>query len=340
MNEVVNIILKNEATPHYVVGRIGSLTLNIFYTSAKMAIETTNYIGILLDHLYLPSVLATFEKLFSESVRYETTQDWMIKNSIPQHITDLIVKTDVANVSDDQQYYSKDVLNLEGLYKLLLLGYTNHILKKGFQNEATIQCVTKDNTGLPSCIRGMKWTTIVMMCMNYYPENFYDKMDIAIQTITRPDTVLRNEVVQCINFLSMMLKHYSKEAGKRLSESQILNVLIRLIIQFPNASILHYAFRVFVVTCFQNKVMMPKVIATYVPLFIVETHDHINGLFYASCWKLLINLDEKATKEAKKELAKIPEYDFFAKKELPAYKKKLNASYGGRLPIPITSIYY
>lgn len=306
-----------------------------------------HFIPQLLDFCYISSVSSLFEKLLSNISKLEEVQDWLsqkieignlIANKIINNYTNrpnsnTNVHTPKPSVEDSTS--QKDVfiieridnhsMNIAALYNLIAYGCMGIITRSHFRSDLAISAVCQTNTADAQIIRNYRWKAAVCLCHSSTAKRLLSMVDMALAVLYIPVKQLTNEVVQCINFLTLMLQYLFIETSNLLlrPSSQIFPIIIRIVLQFPSSSIIHNSFRTFVTNCISNSLLMPKVIETYVPLLLAEVQNRNellwkaktnenqkidesnndslfiqirenrqNGIFYATCWQILIKIAE------------------------------------------------
>lgn len=275
-----------------VLGRIATITFNSFYNCPKESMESINFLPDLLYFCYNPSVCSLFEKLLTGNTRFLGIQNWLVNDA---HIGSKIVEV-IKFFKSNDTYITNDedddyTLNIASMYKLLSYGLVSPNIGKYFRSDLCVSIITETmNSNDKQRIKDAQWHSAVCLINSDISLKILPLVEIAVKNLIKPTDRLTREIVQCISFLTLMLKYLPFQTAKVLSDPsyQIFSVIMRIAIQFSSSSALHFSFRSFVINCVKNRLLMPEVIHAYIPFFIAEIRNrnhYLNQLEIQENWK-------------------------------------------------------
>ena len=338
ISSAADVLLRNGSAPLYVIGRLASITANCFLTEPKMAIERITFLKDLLWFAYDTSVYGCFRLLLCSHSNMECFYDWLAKIDIGQTFVDVMMSINYERKIEGSEYNDEQFQLVSSIYQLIAIGADNMGTVSIFAAPKIIDALYRLYRNCPDYVQSSQWRAISAVCGPKTAKSMEKFLPTCFSILYSPTAQLFSHQVNCIMFLTQMID-FNKDVQEQILASQALSVILRIVVQFCDASILHQAFRRFVIHAMDKKALIPKVVELYVPMLISECWSRDHGILAATAWFLMMKFKEKAksSKPLRKALSSIPEYEPFAKNELASYEETLSTSYGGPMPLATTA---
>lgn len=328
-----SIILASQNPSSAQIAHLSSLTLSAMRNASASAIQSCWYIEMLMGFLDNTSVLAFFEKLLYEDITLTLARKWLVENGFPKDVANRLkntIKNALQLKSQPESYVDPLYSQFYGLYSIIIWSMSNKYLSKYFITKEMINLLTFSFPNPPAYVNGKRMSAICSMCnastAAYMIPFITYCQNLLFNNVKTPNS----ELVECINFFSKLMDT-APNLFLQISTSQFYQSLLRIIMQFETASILHSSFRTFVLKALANDKFSPRIIKTYVPFFISEATRNKKNSLTASYWALLLKVVKISQFNTSIEsvLRNIIEYPHFAAKTLQHYHEILEAEYGG-----------
>ena len=103
---------------------------------------------------------------------------------------------------------------------------------------------------------------------------------------------------------------------------------------FPNSTIFHSSFRIFVSTCLRNKSFSTRIVIIYTPFLVDIARKREKRCLSACCFEVISDFIDCAKNDpsVKEALADNPEWKEFMNNEYKKYNSLLKSNYGGLNP--------
>lgn len=333
ISQIAEILLRNGTAPSYVIGRLAAITANCFLTDPKTAIQEITYLKQLLSFAYDTSVYGCFRQLLSSHPNMDCFYDWLMSIDFVGAFIAVMDGIDYMR-KVEEVYYDEQFQLISSIYKLIGIGCENMNTVAMFSTPRMIDALFKIHHNAPDYVQGSHWHAIASVCGPKTAKSMEKFMPVCFSILYSPTEVLTSQQVSIIHFLTQMLD-FDKNAPKEIIASQSLSVILRIVLQFHDSTILHIAFRKFVIHAMTNSNILEKVVELYVPILISECWGREHAVFAATAWFLMMKFKEhaKSNKKLRKALNTIPEYPPFEKTDLVTYIESLSSGYGGPLPL-------
>lgn len=325
-----NLYLSNESTQEYIIGRISTITLNCLKVCPETSVNYINYLINLLKFIDNLSVSSLFETILDNNFPFFGIIQWIAKINLPREIVDEYMRLDFSHKAKGSAIYSDKVYQkAKSLLKLITLGTKNDLIGSRFVDLKVLNALSYTFQEAPAFIEGERWLAINALTVKRLASHMQQFFSDAINRLYKAIDISQCEVA-CIMFLTSLIDCYHKSVHW-IYETQIYPVLLRIMIQFNENSILHQEFRKFIIHSLHQEELCKVLIPAYVPFMVSEVQKRENGLLAATFWFLLnvINEERKTFYYIRKILQKAPEFENFAKGSLSEHQKILNDSYGG-----------
>jgi hypothetical protein len=273
----------------------------------------------MLKYLDNSSVYALFEHICTKNPVLADVHEWLLDYGLQKDIARAISETGNSNFE-----------RLYNCYKLIEISCNNPKLSPGFRSDVILDALSLFFDGLPPYIRAARWAALrafgTMSSIEEYVET-------AICALIPPVTAINEELVECIKFITYAIDK-SEPAVESVFRSQLYQLVLRLVLQFNSATILHSSFRELACHSIKKKLLAEKVVAVYLPFLMAEAVNRLNGCLAATCWDVLHQFQNEGESDAEVKQVLI-KYDFggFAKGQLVGYRNLLMRTWGGPIEL-------
>lgn len=271
------------------------------------------------------SVLAFFERILTYSDELRTVHEWLKNMGFSQVISNEISCIDVGLYNE----YHEFTYSLINLFKIVQYSHQNPILSLDFKSFPIISAISRPFDSLPETVVDEQWKTYVSL----YDNDSYDVMRVffeqALSLMQNPTQIMRQSRVYSIALLTKMMK-VDKDLIPFLSDSHIECIVLQLLYQFSDHSILINTIIFFVVEAFSNPGIREQMAKTILlpllfdgakkelPTLSAATHLIVDGALDAG------NNDSSFMSL----LLHIPGFSNYVETELKTYHMRLKSSYG------------
>ena len=335
---IASVIIQAQEPNEAIIGRLSALTVIAFVTYPKLAINSCWYLNSLLKYLNNTSVFALFQKVCTYEQSMKPVSNWLKSYGFAQDIIKEFDTIDFDRRIKVEEYYSdSDVFKCMALYEIIIVCSKNPVLISCFACEDMLSILSKSFLSGPPFLTGKRWEAICSLACDLTLPFITPLVANAVSHLYTPHTAPLQDIVETIHFITKSLT-LSRAISNYLKNTQILQVLLRYVIQFPDASFLHSAFREFVRKAIKNPDLSLPLLDQYLQLLISETKMRQYGIVACSCWDLLLFIHKKKgkfriIKTSLKKCRFFKEYKMFEKKYLKKYKKIIQTDYGGSIEV-------
>lgn len=330
MNFFIDVALTHfqSSAPDQIIGRLAALTTNFLVTNPQKAFSNLEPLMFaFLDYVDNSSVLNFYENIFSNAAKATKAQIMLIERGIPHEIAKRIEEIDINRVSEIWDRY---FLKFAGLYKLISTACNHAEYVDHFCTPEILAALTRTFRSLPSYVDGARWDAVISIMNKKSIKEFDLFIPLAISKLIGAISAPSTDVVSCINFITKLFA-LNESSIELLVNSQIIQIILRIAIQFENSSILLSAFAKFTMECLNHDISCDKVLNSYIPLFIATFNSPHYSNFVASSRLILVQISEeaKSSRALSKKLEKVEIYKDFKLSTLDKYRKKIDTHYGG-----------
>lgn len=332
-------LLVNPETPEFIIGRLASITLGLLINTPDIAQLACGYIFHFLRYTGNPTVFNMLETITGDP-RAEKSQQWLIDMGYPEYVARELNNIDSAYKSTNpipllDPLYQK----LLCLYQLVFKSATNPILAKGFRSKEIIQSVASGIEFPPDFIISAQWKAINSLCTQETSSMMHWLVPVALKYLSEPCTYLASFRVSSLDFIIAMMGYWT-DIFKQLRNSGLLQNLTVLLLQFPEATILHASFRKFCEVAITDPEYAEKIVTIYSPIMMDVVHRWENKVLTPTCYEVMETFVEasKKNKAVDNALNMAPEYKDFKKTDMKNYNKLLTSSYGGFVSGKVLSV--
>ncbi|OHT15466.1 hypothetical protein TRFO_14086 [Tritrichomonas foetus] len=370
---LASVVIQTPDVSQAVIGRLASLTAVAFVSYPEQAINSCWFLSSFLKFLNNTSVFALFQKLatfdipklnnltntnfsnnlsngslsnFNGNVNFasltnsksKSVSSWLKKYGFANDIVNELSKINFnRRVKPDDYYFDEEVQKCNSLYELIIHSSANPILFPTLASEEVIISLSQTFLQAPPFLTGKRWEAIRALTCERTLSLISPLVANAVSQLYTPHSEPLQDVVEPVYFITRTAS-LSHEISCYLKETQIFQVLLRYVLQFPDATFLHKAFREFVKMSLKNNELCPIAVDIYLQLFISETKIRAYGALTATFWDILLFINKK---KGKVDILKVSlkrsrfwkEYRTFEKKYLKKYRKIINSNYGGRIEV-------
>lgn len=321
-------ILSQKDIPPPLLGRLVGITSCFINVVPDSIGKNCGFLYQLLKYCDNSSVFNFFLTICSECERIVPFQQWLIDFGLCDYVLREIRSIDVNYQSECLNIYTDPVfLKLLCLYNIILNSSKNTVLKDTYVTKEVTEVSIIQFKNAPIYIINAQWEVINSLICQKTAIHLLCMINPAIDNIKDNYDKLSSFRVSSIEFLTKMMK-LSSLTFDLLIQSSIIQILCEKIVKFPNSSILHGAFRDFVVVGLTRDDFALKMAAIYIPFFLDNTSDRILA---ATIFKCINLFKEAAAKNQKLNeiLQSNQEYVSFVNTKLVEYNEVSDKPYGG-----------
>ena len=318
--------------PDLTLSKLAQLTQAAFITSHTESFRSCWFLSSLLSLIANPSVFELFVFLVSDNNDFQQVHTWLISYGFVKDLMNLIRKT--PQIDPMNFYGNNEIHRLNNCYRLIELSVQNSSLKKSVKTKEMMLAVSQTVPNSPPFLEGARLRALNSLMSRRWVNEMQDSITHAVEIIARSPGSCQ-DVVESIRLITRAID-ISSELSKSIITTESLQFLVAVVVRNSDASILHAAFRVFVVHALSNDVLRQPVLEQYLPFMVSEARLRLNGQVSATCWFLLNYLFvERDSDNALKSLLSRSPHFCQIDPELKAYRKKLLGNYGGAVPTSI-----
>jgi hypothetical protein len=328
-------IVTRPELPPFLIGRLSSLSLNALYHLPDLATISCGFIYHLLKYCENPTVFNLFENLTGDAPEVGPAQKWLQDMGFSLYITREFNNLNFDYVSTEHNTY-KDAVYNKTVYLLQLISRScrNQTLQADFWNEDIVNCLKKATfPDPPDFVSIARWEAIVGVTSAATHEFCKCFLAQAFKLLTDPFEKLKAYRVSALTFVTRMME-LAPSTFDAMMRTQMPQMVINLVFQFPNSTILHNAFVKFVEVGLTNSLFAMFVISVYIPVVMYNGESNENRVVKACCMRVMRLFWDLADRDG--EIAQMMgEFDGvndFLAGPLTKYMEKTEKPYGGELP--------
>ena len=318
--------------PDLTLSKLAQLTRAAFLTSPQESFRSCWFLSSLLGYVSNPSVFELFETLVSENKELEQVHGWLVRYGFVKDLLQLIKDSSELQVTDGDIYGNDGILRLANCYRLVESSARNPVLKPVVKTRETMSALFVSVVNAPAFLEGARLRALRVVMSRQWLSEVQMAVEHAL-TVIEMVTGPSQEAVESVRIITRAAD-LSNEVSQFLLTTQVLDVMVAMIVRNSEASILHAAFRVFVVHASKNEVMCQRVLERYLPFMINEARLRLHGQVAATCWFILnyLFVEQESNSMIRTVLAGNAVFKDMAETELKLYRKRLLTQYGGVLP--------
>jgi hypothetical protein len=330
-------ILAAKSAPPWVTGRLSTIALVALLKIQHQAFPYSGFIFRLLHYCENPTVYNLFETLTGDDEMVRPAQEWLRDLGFGEYIIRELENLDFGYDCGTANVYKDPIYNrVTYFFDLISRSCDTKDLSAQFQCKPVINCLRKQFPNAPDFVRVARWRAIVSVtcqrtavdCLQFIPE--------ACRLLTEPFANIREFRVSALCFVTRMME-IAPLAFDFLLQSQMPQMLMNLVVQFPNSTILHNAFLRFVELGVTNQSFVEAIVMFYVPVALDIGARAENKVLQSCCLHVMNCFLEAAkgnsalARTLGKELDGVAK---FAGGVLKNYLVRIETPYGGPLPPP------
>lgn len=340
----LSVIIHSSDADEELISRLATLTFVAFRTFPTKAINSCWFLSSFLPYVMNSNVCSLLIKLCDYNPLSEQTKDiskWLNKYGFAEDVINELSKINYnRKISDADKYTDREIFKLMSLYNIVIHCTNNPILADSFKVDAMVTALSQTFLVQPAFLTGKRYEAIKSILTESNAKLISPLVANAVSLLYTPHLEPMQNVVESINFISQIMR-ISSSISEYLKETQIFQVLLRYVIQFPNSTFLQIAFRDFVLISFKSPILCQIAIDQYLQLFIAESRMRSYGTcsLTSSFLNILLFIHQNRKKDEllsgclKKSIYR-KEYMMFEKNYLKKYKKRLKNDYGGKIDLP------
>ena len=316
----------NNVTDLSIISRGASIT---FLMLQKFPQKSDDFCGIIfqfLPYCFEFGVLDLFVEICKPGSSMENVQKSFVEAKFAKILINIIRECDPNNY--------------ELLTNLLIIvrnAAENNVLKKIFRTKEMLNTLRNLLENESINVLNELWRSIyVLTCLALLKEcnMFVDKAILNVSEVYNNVNAYR---VFSLDFLAKLLI-YQDETFKFILELQIQQVILRLIVQFPDSSNLMGAIFRLIEYSIRWPLFTKVMVNHFVPLMITEASNNQKNAVIANCYSTINKLNQlrQNNQLLDKVLSENDMFDSFVNQKLKKYNNILDKSYGGEMDNIIT----
>lgn len=319
-SEFVKKLISKGNLSNRAIGRICEITVSIFRSGYKDAINNCDYvIQLLNDHCDNLNVYSMFSVILSEKDKIEYHREWLFEIEFDKKLANMLQSSLKKNYSDTYSYDQEQIISL---LRMVADAAKRSKIREKFLNGVVFD-IFKQTYDLPPHLLNYYWEAI----NNLYDSNnsslFHDHIESAKDIIISGNIsrVYRYHA-EALNFLSKVIDFKTKFVNEVFIKS-----IINIMILFNGSSDFLCESRNFFKKCLHVRDLQDIVISLVCPAMIIEADEKNHGLMPMFAFAIIADMVE--IKENEKIIKKINGASSFIKKKIKPYIQKRDKSYGG-----------
>ena len=335
--DIATELLTHKDVPSRLLGRLSAMTLRSLITLPDLAFESCAYIYRLLPYCENPTVFNLFETLTSKDANVAPAQQWLKELGFAEFIERELTDLDFEYKPESSNAFKDPVFNRACyLFILVATSCESPIFGDAFRVPSIVKCLSKKFENQPDFVTTAQWRAIVAVTCEKTAPSALVFIRPALDMLTEPFEKLLEYRVAALLFVTKMLR-LAPLTFDLLLESQMPQMLINLVLQFPNSTILHNAFLDFVSFASKNSQFVSQIINFYVPVAINYGESQENRILKPCCIKIMDIFLDVATNNKDIELILTEQAGVarFVQEVMQPYRAKVKTPFGGDLPMDI-----
>ncbi|KAK8886318.1 hypothetical protein M9Y10_041780 [Tritrichomonas musculus] len=329
--DVATELLSDKNANPVMIGRLASITLNCLSNVNELAVESCGFIYKFLPHCGNPSVFNFFITICGDDPRVSPTQMWLNEMGFSEFVFREFNNIDVNYDPKDSKNIWKDpvFVRILCLYQLVTRCCTNQILRNHFRTPDIVAVLQKDVIHAPDYLKSARWSAINAATCKETAVPLLKMIPNALQLLTEQFTSLKSYRVSALNFITNMMT-LAPLTFDLLLQSSMPQMLVNLVLTFPNSTILHNSFLRFVQNGLLNEQFALTIASVYTPIIIDCAIEGTNRILLPCCMEMmkLFNNAARDDRNIAQALHETTGYDDFVKKNLKEYMRILDKPYG------------
>ena len=334
LNVKATEVLSNKDVSETVIARLATLTLSAMTTCPEEAPAECGFIYHLLPHVANHSVFNMFMSLLGECDRFAVAQRWLADFGFVEYILRELDMTDYEHGIEEgvDLYYDPVFYKTNCLYLMIGKCSLHSIFGPQMKTKSTIESMKKRFKEAPPYVWNSYWKALCALCDETTAEEMACFHEKAMEALQEEKPKLYEYQVCSILFLEKLI-HLVPKMASQLLQSSVSVWLIQLLLKFPNSTILHSAFRKFVVTGMDNKEFAMNFLSLYAPMIVTEAMSCENKVLKPTLIFLIERIrDLEAHRQEYRDIMNnVPQFREFLHGGFVEYQKLSNEQYGGRL---------
>ncbi|OHT02514.1 hypothetical protein TRFO_30348 [Tritrichomonas foetus] len=315
----VSKVFMQPQPPIIIVSRIASILLQIITSIPEQANDCVGFLYQLLPYLSEPGVFDALYSICIPTSQLAAAQNALIESNFPQYIINELNSTN-------------DELLISAILRIIKYSCENKVLSESFRTNSIIHSLYTLTKSDYEKVANELWWAITNMVNSDTIHKMIIFIPKAFEIIREPYHEMHRFRIFAIEFIAEMLKYKSDGLSDFLN-MQVQEVVLRLIVQFPDCSnLMGSVFRLIKHGLIWD-FFADSLIEHFVPVMIFEASSQHRSAASARSMKLLkqISTRPKYKETHEKILAKIESYQDFCNNKLLRYKMIMKESYGGEM---------
>ncbi|OHS94528.1 hypothetical protein TRFO_39321 [Tritrichomonas foetus] len=312
------------------IGRLSSLTLACLRNLSDSSKDSFGFLFHLLPHCGNPSVFNFFESICGDDPIFQITQQMLNDMGFSIFVFREFEQFDVKYQSTEENVWKDPTyVRYLCLYKLITQCCENPILCKDFRKPELVELLSKDFENSPDFIKSAKWAAISAATSSEIAVPLLKLIPEASDLLVEHFEKLKAYRVSALEFITKMMK-LAPLTFDLLLKSSMPQMLISVVFNFPNSTILHNAFINFVATGLENAQFALKIVSIYTPVIIDCAEEGVHRILLPCCMKMmtLFIAASKKDRQIVQAMQEAPGFDNFVKKTMKNYMTIIQTSYG------------
>lgn len=328
-------LLSNPNPPQFLIGRLSALTLTAFICLPDAAVESCGYIYRLLPYCENPTVFNLFQTLTSSDENVGPAQTWLKNMGFAEYIEREASAIDHAHRPEKGNAFKDPVFNRACyMYILIASSCESPTLAPEFQKKSIVACLKECFENQPDFVTTAQWRAIVAITCEATAYEMLHFVPIAVDMLAEQFSKLLEYRVLALQFLTKMVQ-LAPLAFDLLMEKQMPQMLIYLVLRFPNSTILHNAFVRFVEVGVEQGKFTAEIVNIYVPVLVDASVEY---RVLKPCFIRVMEIFVEQAKQNPEMAALLEEHQEaveFVEGPMKDYQALSNTPYGGDLPLSL-----
>lgn len=328
-NAALDVMTADDVS-NFIIGRLSSITLQALICNPEEASPQCGFIYSLLSHCENPSVIYFFETITSDPMLV-TVQQWLTDMGFVEYILREIYSFDPKYKSNEEnQYYDKVWLRALTLYNLIHTCSINPNLQDSFRIDQVADALKMELVNAPEFVKTARWKAISSIVCEKVATNMLELIHPAFNILLENFEHLAHYRVCALIFVTKMMK-VAPLTTELLMETMVPQLIIHIITQFPNSSLLHRSFFRFINEGLNCDRFATIVVNIYTPILMEIASERTNRVLAPMCFeiiKLFIVKSEKS-RDIKVALQETADFNHFVKGPYTWFYQVLGNKYGG-----------
>ncbi|OHT15661.1 hypothetical protein TRFO_42400 [Tritrichomonas foetus] len=324
-------ILANFNPPMISLHRIAHLTYTVLSDNPTKFPNNCGYILQFLGFINELCVCNFYEKICCENVQFEATQNWLVDMNFSLLIANELTKTYPIT---EYEYYDYSIQRIRHLYLIIRICLSSSILRPSFLIDELFDSMTRTmlRGNFVDSIENERWEVLCLFYGDDTTELFRNIFGTIFNVVSDSITCVKRYHVAALTLLTLMLRK-DRHIRPFLYSFNIHEVLLRLLLQFPDHTFLHNA----IIRFFKEALAFPEFSKSLIenllnPLVLEgvnSEHTVLVGTSY-ECISLVL-AEAKTNTDLINVLKDIPEFVKFVKDVVVDRIKLIKNGYGGRI---------